>query len=76
MNSAKLRKFITQNSTDTNFRIRIDKGWTVDDGRGYATTKEEAVRRFDKVMKQVTGYKTAELYYDNEKGVEILVKKL
>lgn len=71
MNSAKLRKLKNENSSGTNFRIIIQRKGTRDDGRGYAPTQSEATRRFDLIMKEVSNFEFAELWYE-----EKLVKKV
>jgi hypothetical protein len=54
---------------ETNYRIVIVKVKSVDDGLGLAKDRSEAIKLFDLVMKKVSDFERAELYF-NKKLIE------
>jgi hypothetical protein len=50
----------------TNYQIIILKPGTVDDGKGFAETEQEARKMFEKIMSQVTDFESAKLLFKNK----------
>jgi len=50
----------------TNYQIIILKSGTVDNGKGFAETEQEARKMFDKLMSQVKYFKSAKLLFNNQ----------
>ena len=42
------------------------KPGTVDDGKGFAQSEQEAINMFDKLMSQITNFTSAKLLYNNQ----------
>lgn len=71
MNTASIKKEKSKNSCGTNYRIRIERKNSVDDGQGYTPFESEAVRMFQSILKQCKSVLKAELWYDGK-----LIKKV
>jgi hypothetical protein len=50
----------------TNYQIIIVKLHTVDQAKGFVETEKEARKMFEKLMSQVTDFKSAKLLFNNK----------
>ena len=69
MNRSAIKK--QKQKSPTNYRILIQRKTTKDDGEGYAPTEAEALKHFNSILKQISKFEFAELWYEGK-----LVKKV
>jgi hypothetical protein len=50
----------------TNYRIILLKPGTVDDGKGFVETEDEARKMFDKIMSTIKIFTSAKLLFNNK----------
>jgi len=50
----------------TNYQIILLKPGTVDDGKGFAESEQEAIKMFENIMSQITVFTSAKLLYNNK----------
>jgi len=58
--------WMKRSTLKTNYQIILLKSGTVDNGKGFAETEQEARKMFDKLMSQVTDFMSAKLLYNNQ----------